>query len=51
MQTAVPVLENDSIETLSSRILKEEHRIFQETIKLFCEDKLKVIGNKVSIKK
>lgn len=50
MQAAVPVLENDNIESLSSRILKEEHRIFQETVKLFCEDKLKVIGNKVSVK-
>lgn len=50
MQAAVPVLENDSLESLSSRILKEEHRIFQETVKLFCEDKLKVIGNKVLVK-
>ncbi len=49
MQAAVPVLENDSIASLSARILKEEHRIFPESVKLFCEGRLKVIGNKVII--
>lgn len=51
MQAAVPVFETDNINTLSARILKEEHKIFPETIKLFCEDRLKITGNKVRIKK
>ncbi|MBN2403676.1 MAG: phosphoribosylglycinamide formyltransferase [Spirochaetes bacterium] len=50
MQAAVPVLENDTIESLSARILKEEHRIFPESVKLFCYDRLTIIGNKVLIK-
>jgi phosphoribosylglycinamide formyltransferase 1 len=50
MQTAVPVLENDTIETLSARILKEEHIIFPESVRLFCSDRLKIQGKKVIIK-
>lgn len=49
MQAAVPVDENDTLEKLSSKILKEEHRILPESVKLFCADKLKVVGNKVKI--
>jgi phosphoribosylglycinamide formyltransferase 1 len=50
MQAVVPVHANDTIETLSARILMEEHRIFPESVKLFCEDRLKISGNKVIIK-
>lgn len=50
MQAAVPVLQDDTLSKLSARILKEEHRILPESIKFFCEDRLKVIGNKVFIK-
>jgi phosphoribosylglycinamide formyltransferase 1 len=50
MQAAVPVLQGDTIETLSSRILQQEHKIFPESVKLFCEDRLKTTGNKVIIK-
>src|SRR5436309_13228400 len=32
MQAAVPVLDDDSVESLSARILKEEHRIYTEAI-------------------
>ena len=51
MQAAVIVQENDTVETLASRILKEEHRIFPESVKLFCEDRLNLKHNKVYIKK
>ncbi len=50
MQCAVPVRQDDTIDTLSVRILKEEHHIFPESVKLFCEDKLKIYNNKVIIK-
>ena len=40
-QSAVPVLEGDTEERLSQRILKEEHKIFPEVIKKFVEGKVK----------
>ena len=33
MQAAVPVLDDDTVETLSARILVEEHRIYPEAIR------------------
>ena len=47
IQAAVPILENDTVETLSERILKEEHRIYPEAIKAFVEGKLLLRGRKV----
>jgi phosphoribosylglycinamide formyltransferase-1 len=37
VQRAVPVLEGDDEESLSARILEEEHRIFPEAIALMLE--------------
>jgi phosphoribosylglycinamide formyltransferase-1 len=37
LQSAVPVHEDDSIETLSSRILAEEHRLYPEAIRLVVQ--------------
>lgn len=51
MQAAVRVKDDDTLESLSSRILKQEHIIFPESVKLYCEDKLKLSGGKVIIKK
>ena len=50
LQAQVPVREDDTVESLSSRILREEHRIYPEAVRLFTEDKLKVEGRKVVIK-
>lgn len=50
LQAQVPVREDDTAETLSSRILREEHRIYPEAVRLFTEDKLKVQGRRVIIK-
>ena len=49
MQAAVPVLDDDTEETLGARVLQEEHRIYPECIRLYCEGKLKVEGRKVTI--
>lgn len=49
MQAAVPVLENDTENTLSARILEQEHKIYPQAIKLFAENKLKISGRKVQI--
>ena len=50
MQAAVPVKEDDSEEALSERILRFEHKIYPEAIKLFSEGRIKVEGRKVKIK-
>jgi phosphoribosylglycinamide formyltransferase 1 len=50
LQKAVGVLDSDSEETLSSRILREEHKLYPLSVKLFVEDKIEVKGRKVFIK-
>lgn len=49
IQAAVPVLDNDTEETLSRRIQVEEHRIYSEAIGLFAAGRLAVDGRKVRI--
>lgn len=49
IQAAVPVMEGDTEETLSARIVTEEHRIYPEAIRLFAEGRLKVKGRRVVI--
>jgi phosphoribosylglycinamide formyltransferase-1 len=50
LQRTVPVLEGDDQDTLAERILKEEHIAFPEAIRLFCEDRLEIIGRNVRIR-
>ncbi|MBI4127013.1 MAG: phosphoribosylglycinamide formyltransferase, partial [Deltaproteobacteria bacterium] len=38
LQAEVPVLPNDTVETLSARILNEEHRLYPQAIKIFIEN-------------
>jgi len=49
IQAAVPSFYEDTEDALSARILKLEHRIFPEAIRLFAENRLEVIGRKVKI--
>jgi phosphoribosylglycinamide formyltransferase-1 len=49
MQAAVPVSHDDTEDTLSERILKLEHRIYPEAIRLFSEGKIKIQGRIVRI--
>ena len=49
MQAAVPVLEGDTEEALSARILAEEHRIYPESVRLFAEGRLRLDGRRVTI--
>ena len=46
-QAVVPVYEDDTVDTLSTRILHEEHRIYPEAVGLFCEDALEIVGTRV----
>lgn len=50
IQASVPVSPDDTEETLSERILKMEHKIFPEAIRLYAEGRLKVEGRVVKIK-
>jgi phosphoribosylglycinamide formyltransferase-1 len=50
LQAVVPVLQDDTEETLSERILKEEHKIYPEAVQLFFEGRLEVEGRRVTIK-
>jgi len=47
LQAHVPVRDDDTIDTLSERILREEHRLYPEAIRLFTEGKLKIEGRRV----
>jgi len=49
IQAAVPILEGDSAETLSARILEQEHRIYPRAIQLYAEGRLLVEGRRVYI--
>lgn len=49
LQEAVPVYDNDTVESLSDRILEKEHKILVEAIKLFGEGRLRVVGRRVFI--
>jgi phosphoribosylglycinamide formyltransferase-1 len=46
-QAAVPVLDSDDEHSLSERILKEEHRIYSEAVKLILEGKWRIEGRRV----
>jgi len=50
LQAAVPVLQDDTEETLADRILVEEHKIYPEAVKLYFEGRLEVRGRRVSIR-
>jgi phosphoribosylglycinamide formyltransferase-1 len=47
LQAVVPVEDNDTEDSLSARILKEEHRIYSEAVKIVLEGKLKIEGRRV----
>jgi phosphoribosylglycinamide formyltransferase-1 len=47
VQAAVPVLDTDTAETLSVRILKEEHRIYSEAIRLVLSGRFHIDGRRV----
>ena len=50
LQAAVPVLDDDTPETLHARIQVEEHKIYPEAIRLLAADRLEVRGRRVFVK-
>ena len=47
LQSTVSVRDDDTVETLSERILRQEHRLYPEAIRLFTEGQLRVDGRRV----
>src|ERR1700738_962768 len=47
LQATVPVRDDDTEETLASRILTEEHRIYTEAVRIVLEGKYKIVGRRV----
>ena len=45
IQSRVPVLDNDNADSLSQRVLHQEHKIYQLAIKWFTEGRVEMIGN------
>jgi phosphoribosylglycinamide formyltransferase-1 len=49
IQAVVPILDNDTEDSLSQRILKQEHKIYSRAIQLYAEGRLTVKGRTVSV--
>ena len=49
IQAVVKVKDNDTGETLAKRILKQEHRIYPEAVRLFAKKKIRISGRKAII--
>lgn len=49
IQAAVPILDDDTPETLAARILVQEHKIYPCAVQLFAEGRLRVDGRRVLI--
>jgi phosphoribosylglycinamide formyltransferase 1 len=50
VQSAVPIEESDTPETLAARVLPVEHRLYVEAISLFAQGRLRVEGRRVQVK-
>jgi phosphoribosylglycinamide formyltransferase-1 len=49
IQAVVPVFPQDTEESLASRILEQEHRIYPRAIQLYSEGRLRIEGRKVFV--
>jgi len=49
LQKVVPVLDDDTHDTLAARILEQEHKAMPEALKLWAEGKLVIEGRKVKV--
>jgi phosphoribosylglycinamide formyltransferase-1 len=50
LQAAVPVLANDTVESLSKRVLRQEHIVYPRAIRWFLEGRLVIDNGRVSVK-
>ena len=49
LQAVVPVLDDDTVDRLSARILKEEHRIYSEAIDMVLSGRCEIEGRRVTV--
>ncbi len=49
LQSAIPVRDDDTVESLSERILREEHRIYTEAVCIVLEERYRIEGRRVLI--
>ncbi|MHB8843502.1 MAG: phosphoribosylglycinamide formyltransferase [Nitrospirota bacterium] len=49
IQAVVPVLDGDTEDTLSARILKQEHVVYSRAIQLYAEGRLRIEGRRVLV--
>jgi phosphoribosylglycinamide formyltransferase-1 len=49
VQRSVPVEDEDDEETLSHRILEQEHKMYPEALRLVCEDRVQIEGRRTRI--
>jgi phosphoribosylglycinamide formyltransferase-1 len=49
IQAVVPILDNDTEDTLSARILKQEHNIYSRAIQLYAEGRLRIVDRRVIV--
>ncbi len=49
IQAVVPILHNDTEDSLSARILKQEHKIYSRAIQLYAEGRLTIRDRRVSV--
>jgi phosphoribosylglycinamide formyltransferase-1 len=49
LQATVPVLDDDTVDSLSARILKEEHRIYSEAIQIVLSGSYTIEGRRVRV--
>ena len=49
LQAAVPVLPDDTVETLSARVLEQEHVIYPRAVRWFVEDRLTIAQGAVHV--
>src|ERR1700692_4815508 len=47
LQAVIPVLDTDTADTLSEKILREEHRIYCEAVKIVLDGRFKIEGRRV----
>jgi phosphoribosylglycinamide formyltransferase 1 len=47
LQAVVPIEDSDTPETLAARILREEHRIYTEAVRLVLEGRTRIVGRRV----
>ncbi|PTN12203.1 phosphoribosylglycinamide formyltransferase [Nitrosomonas aestuarii] len=49
IQAAIPILANDTCQTLAKRVLQQEHRIYSQAVCWFMHGRIKLCGNTVTV--